>query len=327
MGFLSRLKSDIKKAASITWSAAKKVGKTVKEAVTKPIETAKKASKAVKNTAQKSWVAVTGKNAADEAKEIFDRAKSSFDREQEKLTPQIDKMVKSIETQVHTINALKKKIYEESFSSFKTVANHIKNISVKSLPFEQLFDGTELAFNSDQTIKSRRDVILIDFDNLSISEVTKSVLTLGYFSRKKANESKTRALEQQKAMEQEIAKMQAHLVQLNVLNKALDNVVMYFEELIENYSNLLDRFEYGVNTQRSLQLSQGVGVSDLRLDFKKMPIVHIQEFQALFNLSIVLKTMASLSYISSSEAKVIDQDIDSAKNLKKMGEMTVHQAA
>lgn len=322
-----RLWSGFKRLCTKTWNGAMSIAKKVKEAVTNPSETFKKAADVAKRTTQKSWGAFSGKKAADEAKEIFDRAKFEFDRNQEKLTPQLQKVVNAIQEQVHSINGLKKKVYEESFSSFKRVASHIKNISVKSLPFEELFDGTELAFNSDETLQSRADVILIDFDNLSVAEVTASILTLGFFSRNKAKKSKTRAIEQQKAMEQEIAKMEAHLVQLNVLKKSLDNVIVYFKDIIENYSNLLDRFQYGVNTQRSLQMSKVLGVTDMRLDFKKMPILHIQEFHALFNLSIVLKNMASLSYVSSSEAKMIDQDIESVKSLKKLSEIAVYQAA
>ena len=40
-----------------------------------------------------------------------------------------------------------------------------------------------------------------------------------------------------------------------------------------------------------------------------MPIVHIQEFQALFNLSIVLYQMASLGYLSDA-GEIKDEDMD-----------------
>jgi hypothetical protein len=48
-----------------------------------------------------------------------------------------------------------------------------------------------------------------------------------------------------------------------------------------------------------------------------LPVAHIEEFQALFNLSIVLKQMANLGYLNK-EGEVVDEDI-------KMSEMLYHK--
>lgn len=305
------------------WNAVKsgvsKAAKSVGKAVSK---VAKSAAKKV----AKTWNAVTGKTTAEEAKQIYDLAKEKFDKKVARIQPELKSLVSSIELKLERINSLKKSVYETNFAGFKKVASNIKNITVASMPFEELFDRSQIEFKADKRLRSREDVLLIDFDNLSIGEIATSVLTLGYASRKKAAESKTKAVEQQKAMEQEIVKMEAHLVQLRVLAESLDNVVGYFEEIIKNYSDLLSRFEFGVNIQRSLQIAKNPIVQDLRLDFKQIPIAHIQEFQALFNLSIVLKHMSKMAYLSE-KGEVVQSDCKKAKKLRGMGFVALKEAA
>ncbi|MGO3445683.1 MAG: DNA repair protein, partial [Pseudoalteromonas distincta] len=116
---------------------------------------------------------------------------------------------------------------------------------------------------------------------------------------------------------EEIKKMEAQQVKLSVVSKSIDSVVDYFAQLIMNYSILLDRFEFGIQSQRVKQLSNSDNVYNLKLDFKLLPVAHIEEFQALFNLSIVLKQMANLGYLNK-EGEVVDEDI-------KMSEVLYHK--
>ena len=109
-------------------------------------------------------------------------------------------------------------------------------------------------------------------------------------------------------------KMQAQKKKLNVIVESIDNVVEYFDKLIISYSSLLDRFEFGIQSQRVKQMAHSSNLFNLKLDFKLMPIVHIEEFQSLFNLSIVLKQMASLAYLST-EGEVVDKDIHTSQQL------------
>ncbi|WP_394389206.1 hypothetical protein [Shewanella woodyi] len=54
-----------------------------------------------------------------------------------------------------------------------------------------------------------------------------------------------------------------------------------------------------------------------KLDFKLLPVVHLEEFRALFNLSIVLKQMANLGYLSDS-GEFIETDRKKAKAVYEM---------
>ena len=95
---------------------------------------------------------------------------------------------------------------------------------------------------------------------------------------------------------------------------SIDNVSEYFTELIKNYSKILDRFEYGIKSQIQKNILKGNKLDNGKINFRMMPIVHIQEFQALFNLSIVLYQMASLGYLSDA-GEIKDEDIKSLEKV------------
>ena len=111
--------------------------------------------------------------------------------------------------------------------------------------------------------------------------------------------------------------MQTQTIKANVILKSIDNVDEYFTVLVQNYTKLLDRFEYGIKSQLQKSILKGTLLTDGKLDFKMMPIAHIEEFQALFNLSIVLKQMASLGYLSE-DGEINDRDIESVESIKVM---------
>ncbi|PYE30394.1 hypothetical protein DFP83_1171 [Idiomarina fontislapidosi] len=63
-------------------------------------------------------------------------------------------------------------------------------------------------------------------------------------------------------------------------------------------------------------MSEQNNLFSLRLDFRLLPNVHIEEFLALFNLSIVLKQMANLGYLSES-GEILQADTEKAEKLHK----------
>jgi len=91
-------------------------------------------------------------------------------------------------------------------------------------------------------------------------------------------------------------------------------VVSYFDTLVMNYEKLLNRFEYGVQSQRNKLMLQSENIISHKLNFKMMPTVHLEEFFALFNLSIVLKTMSTLGYLTDA-GTIVDGEAEKSKAL------------
>jgi hypothetical protein len=268
----------------------------------------------VKEVASKVWGGVTGKTTFEEAEKLHAEITEKYDKAKFTYDKAVKEIGDDIEEKVTTINAFKTDIYNVQFKRFTIMANRLSNITVKGQPFEELFDDGILEVKNKTGVRNKKELFLIDFNNMSFIETAKSILSLGFFSRKKAKQSLLKVQEEEKRIDEEIIKMITHQKQLKVIAKSIDSVVEYFDVLIKNYSKLLDRFEYGIQTQRFKQQSNVDEIFALKLDFKLIPIVHIEEFQALFNLSIVLKEMAILGYISDA-GEVVKDDKNAAENL------------
>jgi len=291
------------------WSAAKSVCRKVKETVTEVVAT-------VKEKCAKAWGAVTGKTTFEKAEELHAEITEKYDKAKFAYEKTVKEIGDDIEEKVRTINAFKADIYNIQFKRFTSMANRLSNVTVKGQPFEELFDDGILEIKKQAGVRNKKELFLIDFNNMSFIAAAGHVLTLGFFSRKAAKQSLLKVQEEEKRIDEEIIKMTAHQKQLKVIAKSIDTVVEYFDVLIKNYGKLLDRFEYGIQTQRFKQQSSNDDLFTLKLDFRLIPIVHIEEFQALFNLSIVLKEMAILGYISDS-GEVVKNDKNAAENLFK----------
>jgi gas vesicle protein len=296
MSWLSRAKS---------WasSVCNKIKKTVASTVNK-----------VKQTCSKVWNSFTGKHYSDEAEALYDEINERYDKARTEYQQAVKSLADDIEAKVSRLNLCKQEIYQKHFGRFISIASRIHNVTVKGLPFAELFDSSIYEVNQHNTLRAKDDLVLINFDQMGFIETAGMILSLGFFSRKKAKESLERVKQERERVFEEIQKMKTQQTKLLVVSESIDNVVEYFDVLIKSYSSLLDRFEFGIQSQRVKLMANADNVFNLKLDFKLLPIVHIEEFQALFNLSIVLKQMANLGFLNS-DGEIVATDITTSEML------------
>lgn len=299
-----------------SWAASKfkSVARSVVNGAKYVVDSIKNSSivDSAKRACSKVWNAFTGKSYADEAESILDEVKEKYEKAESDYKQKIGQFGTEIEKKISHINTRKKEIYDVHFKRFVSVANRMHNVVVKGIPFEELFDDKILEVQNIQGVRSKKELIPIDFNNLSFLQTAGMILTLGFSTRKVAKKALEDAKQERKRVEEEIQKMQSQMTKLKVVVESIEQVASYFDTLINSYVILLDRFEYGIQTQRVKQMALASNVFDLRLDFKQVPIVHIEEFQALFNLSIILKQMSTLGYLSE-QGEVVKKDIAKSK--------------
>ncbi|MFS1437038.1 DNA repair protein [Shewanella sp. 10N.286.48.A6] len=292
--------SSFKSGCSKVWNSGKKL---VSECVDK-----------VKTVCTKVWNAFTGKNYTDEAEALLAEINERYDKARSKYQAAVKGIGDDIEDKVSKINSFKTDIYNHHFKRFINVSSRLKNVTVKGQPFGELFDDSILDVKDTSGVSSKKDLILIDFNKMTFIDTAAMIFTLGIFSRKKAKESLEKVKQEEVRVYEEITKLESQSKKLQVISESVDNVIGYFGSLIRNYEALLNRFEYGIQTQRFKQMANSENIFSHNLDFKLIPIVHIEEFHALFNLSIVLKQMATLGYLSEN-GEVIDKDESLAESL------------
>ncbi|MCL1049385.1 DNA repair protein [Shewanella abyssi] len=288
-----------------SWAASK--CRSIKNAVSNVIDK-------VKETVSKVWNAFTGKYYTDEAEAIYDEINEKYKKSKIEYEDAVKIMGENIESKISHLNNFKSDIYQNHFKRFITIASRLHNVTVQGVPFAELFDDSILEIKNETGVSHKQDLFLIDFNKMGFLDTAGMILTLGFFSRKKAKESLEKVKQEQIRVNAEIEAMKSQQKKLAVIAESIDNVVEYFEQLIANYEALLARFEFGIQTQRFKKMSQADNVFELKLNFKHMPIVHIEEFQALFNLSIVLKQMATLGYLNAA-GELIEDDKKAAVSL------------
>jgi len=164
------------------WSAAKSVCRAVKETVTEIVTT-------VTKKCAKAWGAVTGKTTFEEAEKLHAEITEKYDKAKFTYEKAIKEIGNDIEEKIRTINAFKADIYNIQFKRFTTMANRLSNVTVKGQPFEELFDDGILEIKNKVGVSKKKELFLIDFNNMSFIAAAGHVLTLGVFSRKAAKQS------------------------------------------------------------------------------------------------------------------------------------------
>jgi hypothetical protein len=327
MGFFSGLKSAISK----TWNAGKKLVKKVVEVVKKVTEkTVEVVSTVIKKTAKvitdvarpiskkvkKVWNGVTGKEKFEEAEALLKSIEEKYNKKKYSYERAMNLLLKDLEKNISKINYHKTEIYDKHFKKFTDLANKLHNLTIEGKNFLEYFDSSVTEIKHSHGVRAKKDLYLIDFNNLSFKDVSLGVLTLGFFTRKKAKQTLIKVKEEEIRIDEEIVKMDSQLKKIKVVLNSIQNVSTYFDQLVLSYSKLLNRFEYGIKTQTQKMLLLGLELNSGKIDFKLMPIAHIEEFQALFNLSIVLKQMSTMGYLNN-KGSVIQKDIKAINNIKK----------
>ena len=257
---------------------------------------------------------ITGKATFLEAEKLYKKIEEEYTRKNNEYKKKISDIGKEIEEKVSKINYHKEDIYLNHFERFKSLGDKLHNISINGKHFLEYFDESITKINNQNGIRSKEDIYKIDFNNLKFTEIAFGILTLGFYTRKKAKETLLEVKEEKTRVEADIKEMNSQIIKAQKILDSIDNVSEYFTELIKNYSKILDRFEYGIKSQIQKNILKGNKLDNGKINFRMMPIVHIQEFQALFNLSIVLYQMASLGYLSDA-GEIKDEDIKSLEKI------------
>ncbi len=263
----------------------------------------------------KCWNGFTGRIDFDEAERLYESMEQKYNDSKKTYEEEVDAASKKIEIIISSINYHKTDIYQNHFARFINLAKHLHNLTIDGENFLEYFDSSILDIKTTSGVRGKKEVFSIDFNNLGFSTIAFGILTLGFSTRKLASESLCMVKEEQIRVNEEMQKMKSQIVKMTATIKSIESVEEYFSVLICNYEKLLSRFEYGIKSQTQKNLLKGIELVDGKLDFKLMPIAHIEEFQALFNLSIVLKQMATMGYLTD-EGEFKKEDLETVNNIK-----------
>lgn len=249
----------------------------------------------VKEKATNAWNKFTGKKTFDEAEELYNRISERYNSRRRKFEDDIEKYSSDIENHVNTINKHKEKIKKELFPR---MADKLKKICDVNITENFNFEEFEIGNYSFDELRAKEQLYKIDFNKHPIKSNTLAVLTLGFYTRKKAKETLYAVQEEEAKINTEIAKMDVETKRLEAIEMSLSNVDKYFADLIEIYENLLVRLDSSVNFLFVRCMSFAHKIIRQEMSVRYLSKVQIKEIEAVITASKILKAMTEAQVVS-----------------------------
>ena len=199
----------------------------------------------------------------EDIRKRFDEHKAYFEREVNNISSQIDKHVQSI-------NKSKETIKTDLFPAFAEKMRVLKDVKVEQVFLKELFEGSTLKVDS---MKSKADLYLIDFKKNPIKSNALAIISLGFYTRKKAQETKERVIEEKKRLEEEMV------------------MINYYSSMIELYVALLTRLDNSINFLMIRCISFEHKLVNEQMSIKLLPKSQQAEIMAMVSISIIMKAM------------------------------------
>lgn len=186
----------------------------------------------------------------------------------------------------------------------------LKDITVSDEYLKEYFSGTTLKVDS---MKSKADLYLIDFKKNPFKSNSLAIVTLGFYTRKKAKETLERVKEEKKRLEEEIARMDSELVKLRNIKQALELIAEYYLSLIELYRALLNRLDNSVNFLMIRCISFAHKLVREQMSIKLLPKSQQAEIMAMVSISKVLKSMVDKNITMEGKTEKISSNVAAVK--------------
>jgi hypothetical protein len=239
----------------------------------------------------------------EDIRKRFDEHKAYFEREVDSISSQIDKHVQSI-------NKSKETIKMDLFPTFAEKMRVLKDIKVEQVFLKELFEGSTLKIDS---MKSKADLFLIDFKKNPIKSNALAIISLGFYTRKKAKETKERVMEENKRLEEEMARMDSELTKLRAIRDALEIIANYYISMIELYVALLTRLDNSVNFLMIRCISFAHKLVHEQMSIKLLPKSQQAEIMAMVSISKIMKAMVDKNITLDGKTETIRININLVK--------------
>lgn len=265
---------------------------------------------AVGHAFSNGYKSFTGQATFVEADRMYDDIKRRFEEHKRYFEKEVDSLSNEIERQVSSINKSKTIIKTELFPSFSEKMSRLKDIPVSDHYLKEYFSGSTLKVDK---IKAKADLYLIDFKKNPIKNNALAIVTLGFYTRKKAKETLERVREEKKRLEEEMARMDSELTKLRRIKDALELIAEYYLSLIEIYRKLLSRLDNSVNFLMIRCISSVHKLVRDQMSIKLLPKSQQAEIMAMVSISKVLKTMVEKNITMEGKTESISRNISEVK--------------
>ena len=151
-------------------------------------------ARAVAAAISRGYKSFSGQATFEEADRMYEDIKKRFEEHKAFFEKEVENISSQIEEHVQSINKSKETIKTELFPAFAEKMHILKDIPVSESYLKEYFNGSNLKVDS---IKTKANLYLIDFKKNPFKSNALAIISLGFYTRKKAKETLEEEIGQQ----------------------------------------------------------------------------------------------------------------------------------
>lgn len=242
---------------------------------------------------------LTGKDKLNEAEEIYNKAVTKLQKKEEDFKKFKEEKENDLNNKIEIINQCKEHLYRDTLKQFINLASKIEETSIKSkmkLDYDvKIADIEKASMPSYYEILKRPSYPVITFISSPIVGIWKM--------RSAAKKTLENAKEVELQVELELKKITAERRRLTLLNKSMNNVCIYFKEMLEVTNKVIDKFEKTLKNIDKTQMYLYKRDGSNKLDLELLPDEVQDYFIASYNMCATMIKMGQKQYIENKKVK------------------------
>lgn len=286
-GKCSAVYGGIKRIASECWDKAVEV-------VSDACDGIKKGARWVGNQVSKAWKNFSGETIAEQAEKRYAELEATVRKKEAEFSEYAKRMEDSINAELKKINEIRVDLSERCFERYETIASNFANLEVVGI----VGDRAVKAKSKKIALKAKSSLFKIDFKNHPVKTNLQALLTLGFWTRKRAKESLQNVEAEEIRVQKDFAALDAEKVRLEGVLSSLKSVVRYLTSTTERYERILDELDYSVLFLRSCRrvVSRGAVLRSV-FDVEFLPERQLLTLMCADKATRILHKIASQKYV------------------------------
>lgn len=311
MSLFGSICSSFKRACGCVYGGIKTVAKKMCDGVKCVAKKTWEGVKKVGNCVAKVWKKFTGQDVAEEAERRLAALEKRTRQRQLEYKTFMEANIKKINASLSAINACRKKLNDELFPQFCSLAGNFRNWSVADIGLEKC---VSLKGGCD-SVRSREELMRIDFRNHPVKANALAIFTLGFVTRKRAKESLNQVKEEESRMRAEFQKLDNEKARICTVLKSLRQVERQFENCLEIYSRVLDEVDYSVELLRTGRCILSGELATGQFDIEFLPERHLLALKAADEMTRIVFAIGAHRYINANSKimELVDADVADAR--------------
>ena len=243
----------------------------------------------------------TGEDTFEEAKVILNNDIPIFVGKIKEHESYINMISDCLFKYTNRINSAKKHIKGVLFVHLAEQLKWIKDVEIDESFIKEIYNRANLI--ESPKFRQKSELFLIDFDEHFFKSNALAILSGGFWTRKKAEQTKINVEEERIRLEEESVKLETERNRLKKLNEVVKQIALQLEELIDIYERMLVLLD---NSIKYLMVKCiGFNHKMERVSIKNLPSQQQKEIVVLVAMSYILNDIVNTSFtIDANEATI-----------------------